>query len=501
VSTRGRRLGGGLAGAAVALGIASCNSCDPTWTARVHGSLTDAAVDGETKDSTPTPDVGPDGPEDARPDADASHDADADAATTGTDGCAPLSPPSAVPVGWERFEGWSCECPLYVRGVGGEPLPEVQWEPCPEPVPQDITCLQMKDFWNGGAVAVGIFPRLSTEPDTGKTLIAFDRMFYDGNPDVRYRVVAEADGPVRMAFLQVNPMNRGCEFGYAGLSGDTYLLKGLGDTWNGSLQDPVMEGAVVGRVSSAYPDATLKLLAETNAHSSWSVSSEWIVQRKWAYVAWSRDFQTKHTVYDPAQDPDYLPGGVTTLIGKEVFVEVGDGRPAGVMVWNADEGLRPLIRWYGDGSRGAGNFATDGTDMVWTYVEGAYHGDGTYDTMRVMTAPFTTDAAEAQATSRRVRSDLKGFDPYVWVVGCGYAARSVSLASIHNALFIVRLSDGVSWTLPGESGPPKLSWGLPTGATCDELFTTLAYTSADGNNINTIARIRFDSLGPGTPPD
>ena len=118
--------------------------------------------------------------------------------------------------------------------------------------------------------------------------------------------------------------------------------------------------------------------------------------------------------------------------------------------------------------------------------------------MSVMTAPYTTDAAQAQATSRRLRSDLKGFDPYVWAVGCGYAARNVNLKSpVNSALFIVRLSDGVSWLFPGSLDAPRIAWGPPIGATCDELFTSVE--AADG--VTEIARIRLDSLGPGTPPD
>nr|MDA8219635.1 hypothetical protein [Dehalococcoidales bacterium] len=241
-----------------------------------------------------------------------------------------------------------------------------------------------------------------------------------------------------------------------------------------------------------------QLPEDPNLGSNWAVSPEWIVQLKGIYTARSWDLQTKRTVYDPSQDPDHLPGDLTTLVGKDIFVEVGDGLPAGVMVWDADNGLRPLIRWYGDASRGAGNFTTDGKDMVWTYVQGADHGDGTYDTMSVMTAPYTTDAAQAQATSRRLRSDVKGFDPYLWAVGCGYAARGVSLPSpLNNALFIVRRSDGVSWLLPGSLDAPRLDWGIPIGATCDELFTTV--DTAD--RVTQVARIRLDSLGPGTPPD
>ena len=103
----------------------------------------------------------------------------------------------------------------------------------------------------------------------------------------------------------------------------------------------------------------------------------------------------------------------------------------------------------------------------WTYVAGKDLGGAMYETMSVMTAPFSTSAAEVETTSRRLRSDLKGFEPYGWVVGCGYAARGAGLlAPLNNALFIVRLADGVSWTLPGRLAPNGEHWGVPLRQPC-----------------------------------
>jgi hypothetical protein len=135
-----------------------------------------------------------------------------------------------------------------------------------------------------------------------------------------------------------------------------------------------------------------------------------LIQRKGIRTAWSWDLQSTHTIYDGTQDPDHLPGGRTFPIGEEVIVEVGDGRPAGVMTWNLQDGIRPLIRWYGDSNQAAGNFGTDGKDMVWTYIAGANLGGAKYETMSVMTAPFTTSADEATATAHRLRNDVKGFE-------------------------------------------------------------------------------------------
>ena len=60
----------------------------------------------------------------------------------------------------------------------------------------------------------------------------------------------------------------------------------------------------------------------------------------------------------------------------------------------------------------------------------------------------------------------------------------------------MRLSDGVSWTLPGRLAPNGEHWGNVLGITCDEVFATM-----DTDLTVRILRFRLDSLGPGTPPD
>ena len=101
------------------------------------------------------------------------------------------------------------------------------------------------------------------------------------------------------------------------------------------------------------------------------------------------------------------------------------------------------------------------------------------------------------ASAHRLRNDVKGFEGDGWTVGCGYAARAPGLGPpLNNALFIVRLSDGVSWMLPGIHAPGMEHWGQPLAITCDELFASMATDTTVR-----ILRIRLDSLGPGTPPD
>jgi len=93
---------------------------------------------------------------------------------------------------------------------------------------------------------------------------------------------------------------------------------------------------------------------------------------------------------------------------------------------------------------------------------------------------------------KRLRSDPSQDIGNAFVVGCGYAAHDGATAK---DTVIVRIADGVSWTLTGEQ---TNSWGNPIGITCDEIFLLVFIPPMLTPNI---ARVRLDSLGPGTLPD
>jgi hypothetical protein len=82
-----------------------------------------------------------------------------------------------------------------------------------------------------------------------------------------------------------------------------------------------------------------------------------------------------------------------------------------------------------------------------------------------------------------------------FVVGCGYAARAAGYGTR-----VTRLADGVSWVLPGDPSQGWY-WTTPVALSCSELFATVGVRSDGGYPLTTIARIRLDSLGSGTPPD
>ena len=487
----------GACGVLTAALVGACTSCE-SEPGGAGTSPSAEAGDAQADGSDARLDAKPD--TDADSASDATREADADPSD-----CGPFQRPEAAPVDWEEYTGWSCGCRLYVPGQTGTMPDPIEWEPCESPVPSNLSCRWMKHTWKpDGGAGEGIFPKVWIDRTSGETLLQFDRIFVDDNPDSRYRLVGEADGPIRVAFFEGTPWNKGCAMGGAGVTSSRYGFGVVGDTWDGPILVPESkEGFVGGRLSEPYPDAIQK---ETQGDSTETrrLSDEWIVKRddNGSLRAWTWDFSESHVIYDPAQDPDKLP--ITSHVfpwGKNVFVEVGWLAPYGVVIWSKDEGVRPHLRYVGDASRAIMNFATDGTDMVWTYGEGPItSGGGDFEKVEVMTAPYTEDGAEALANARRVRSDLAELEPDGWVVGCGYAARAPALGDPNwNALFIVRLSDGESWLIPGSATAPSISWANPLGISCEELFVTAEIPVPQMGT--RILRIRLDSLGPGTPPD
>lgn len=246
-------------------------------------------------------------------------------------------------------------------------------------------------------------------------------------------------------------------------------------------------------------DAAPSVLALTKENSSWRVSKDWLVQLTLGKLnAWTWEGKLSQNVYAGGTDPDGLQPHVPIVRGKDVFFTVGDLQLCGVMSWRPDPGLRPLLRWYGDPTRAAGNFGTDGKDMVWTQSQGAGACLNDGPNPEVWTAPYTTDPAIVQATAHRVRKDVRGMSAESFVVANGYAARCDSFGFPATlSLSIVRLSDGYSWIVPGDPAGNTHLFTKAIGITESEVFV-FGYVKGMSS---TVFRIRLDSLGPGTPPD
>jgi hypothetical protein len=136
---------------------------------------------------------------------------------------------------------------------------------------------------------------------------------------------------------------------------------------------------------------------------------------------------------------------------------------------------------------------------VWLYGAGHTRGPNLFDTVSIMTAPYAVVPGALQV--RRLRSEGPTvFGTSQFVVGCGYAAHQAQ-SGTSNGVRLVRLSDGVSWYLPGDNALPW-RWEQPIAVTCTEIFAHVTSRTSDSAlNVDNYARVRLDSLGPGTPPD
>jgi hypothetical protein len=153
-----------------------------------------------------------------------------------------------------------------------------------------------------------------------------------------------------------------------------------------------------------------------------------------------------------------------------------------------------LVSYATDTSQGAVDLGGDGHDLVWLHGSGRTDTTGTFPTISIMTSPFATDAQHLQPT--RLRSEEAAyFGTAPFVVGCGYAARQLP-----EGIRVVRLVDGASWLLPGDS-TQTWQWASPFALTCTELFAKVNVAEDGGAPTATYARLRLDSLGPATPAD
>lgn len=407
-------------------------------------------------------------------------------------GCAPEPLPPAVPPGWVEYTDYSCTCRFYVPGPNAAPLDLVEWEPCPQPGPLNVMCQRMKTPWTDG-LAMGAFPKFWHDTKESRTYLQFDRY---PSLSQRFRLVADANGPVRSALLELTPPDSGCGTNGVGMERGRYLYRVLGDSASGPIEGS--EGFLGGEFGQP-PSLVHKQPMEKHDHTTWVMTHDYIIRWKAGLHArrWDETSETKLTV--AGQQPSNVQG-----IGATIFFQSGSITDGAIHAWTEAGGTVALVDYPGDHTKAVNGFATDGVDMVWTLGEGAYVSGGPgWDKSSIMTAPFSTDPAAVAKTSRRLRSDPGPFTPYRFAIGCGYAARQVvrqetSSSPSTKDLLVVRLSDGASWFVampPVTQGAGFTSYSL--GITCDEVFATAHF---DDESF-TIVRIRLDSLGTSIAPD
>jgi len=320
----------------------------------------------------------------------------------------------------------------------------------------------------------------------------------DGVAPYEDYLVGEADGPIRFTMRHVVKKDHGCILAANELRDGRFMYQALGDGETKNFYDSLADGLIYGDVGQ--PSPSLGPRNDTDENSSWNGNAHWFV--KGTYPTLLREIYTPDLIYQQplwisGDDPDGLPfSGAPVTQGTDIFFNVGTLSMIGIMAFDAEKGVRPLVRYYGDTTQGASNIGTDGKHLVWTHGTGKAAGEQLYPTRSIMAADYTTDAASLSPV--RLRSDPSADIGNEFVVGCGYASHA---AAASGDILIVRISDGVSWTL---QQVPGWRWSHPLGITCEEVFAIALIDNPLTSNTEqdpTIARVRIDLLGPGTPAD
>jgi hypothetical protein len=379
---------------------------------------------------------------------------------------------------WVQFSGYGCDDALLLPGADSEPFAPIEWEPCPPSAGTQAACEQIAPLPGGTNTSYG-FLLASTHDDDPILRVARHTAAGGG-----YVALARASGPVVLAYT-ASPTNAH-SMGVVWFDESSYLIS----------VDPLGEpkpdgfhGAIAGRFGEPAPTLVRHVQNNGNTYSDWAVSNDLVVRNLFGITAspWTDDDSL--AVYKPADDPDGLPGYLHQVRGDRVFIQVNAGGLSGMVSWTQAEGVKPIVRYPGNYEKSAMRWSTDGVDMVWIEGEGPQTSLYVHPKMTLMTAPYSTDAAQIQATKRAVGPDPVRSAPLALVVGCGYTTSAwINDEETANGLAIVRLADSTWWKLHPAVVPYATR---PLGITCTHVYYEFA---------NQILRIRLDSLPVGGIP-
>ncbi|MGE0320803.1 MAG: hypothetical protein AB7K71_31825 [Polyangiaceae bacterium] len=357
------------------------------------------------------------------------------------------------------------------------PAPIV-WDDADLPTIPPVKARVMNRETPDGKFDAGAFNYAWYDAANSRVLLSFGRTIPSVDP--RYRILADADGPVVNAALSVHPKNKACEVGPKPFASDHFLLNVI------PVVDGSYEGALVWPLGSKQAPKTIYL--EGARPSSFRVSDRYIV--RWANGVFVRswDSDTETNVLPPTDSPLLL----SNVFARDdaVFTTVTDDAP-GTQMWRESTGSVPFVRFDATSPRGASNLATDGRDWVWT--EGT-RANGGWENFELFTSPYSLDPTEVRAKARRLHSEPTGWASatYAPTVGCGYRAR-VHITDNYE-VHVTRLSDGHRWILRSpDSTQVPFSLGPTLAISCDEVFIQA--------EPGMLARIRLSDLGPGQPAD
>ncbi|MEB2324853.1 MAG: hypothetical protein OZ921_20230, partial [Sorangiineae bacterium] len=370
-------------------------------------------------------------------------------------------PPPEVPAGWVRFPGLPCECTAWVapsQALMDTPPPWVQ-------VPGGW--LELDDPQAGANFFIG---RVLGGSYEGKQQFAYPRILPRSGPDAprvqenvvlelpeqRYvyqeRVVGDAHYNVR-CYSGVEALGQGVLLHEAHPHNVTpVVLEVLATTTAAQpVPSPIFRDIVTGFINFGVGEGLAG--AGQNTLGVIPLAPPGPYQQVWSF------------------DGRMIANGSVFVWDSTLFFAVaviGGPFTKQYYTWSAGSGVQPFLGGS-PSAPGAHSFmglGTDGTTLVWTELS---DWDGArWQTVALMQAPYTTDAAALKP--RRVPVGLGSWEwSAPWVVGGGYAAARIRLGASGTALatYVVRLADGATWHIdqPGVDFSPLYLTETELGAT------------------------------------
>jgi hypothetical protein len=384
-----------------------------------------------------------------------------------------------VPSGWVPYDDYAACSGLYVPTNSSQLPPPVTWQPC-EAAAGVGGCRRINLDWAPLPWQPGTDADAALDAN-GNVILLTSRPYGDatGAIDHEFTIVAGPDGPVYAALLATQPKAyRPYVFVPPTFAPPRWIFLVLeNDSFNTS-------GYIAGTLGSLRPTAH----GHFPGYETVVVGDLGVLGVGSNALVTLFDFDSGAKVLD-IKTPS-LSMSYEWMFRSNIFWQGNSGYVDDVGRWDIEAGAVDFINYGFDPNHGAMALGTDGTDMVWLEVHGMNPDAGPYvpATTDHWTSPYVTRSQDLQP--RRLRSEpppASVGNPIA--VGCGRAAYATLVG-----LRILRLSDGWSWFVPDTNG---WTWQQVLAMTCTELFARVTFTGP----VTTIARVSFDQLGPGIPPD
>ena len=415
--------------------------------------------------------------------------------------CVPQPLSDTVPEGWEEYPVMDCQYRFYVPS-SREFLPApLVWEPCTSSIgPLPYECRQIKVDWPSfepPPYALG-GQHSGYVDSNGRVVIQLQKNYEisrGGRLWGQMGLVVEADGPVRQAFWRdYVPKDTGRQitvYGSAIASGKSGWSV---DEWIGN--HPNRCAALAGDDTLLRPPIFFDRLQSAPDVAIVIPGARFFLEnsRQRRVFKWDGTDMGIAAYATSAHSP-------AQWVGDTLLFALESSPNFRVVRWTEKDGTKILVGsdFEQDYLKGAANPGSDGKDLVWVQGEGRDDDSAAFSSRWIMTSKFTTNPSEIMPRRlTRMPKGVIGTNRLPPPVGCGYLALTYDSGypkTEEHGLLVVRLSDGVSWKLP--SLGPGDGWFPAIAITCDEVF---ARYSGAGAHLETIRRVRLDSLGPGIPP-